>query len=200
MCAFCLCELSLSLYNSSRPSHQHGTPVHVPVIVRLLAAGNLCRHSAFFYEHLNNHGFIACVIERCTDSDPSTRKFACFALGNAAFHSDSLYSKLALGIRPIVALLNDANPKTRLNAVGALGNMVRSGEQLVPMLMESGAVQVYALCQCFSWQGNRSLVRDNTEIVGTLHPCAGYGDTSKLLEVILACRFAPRLKGQGCCP
>jgi HEAT repeats len=111
-------------------------------------AGNLCRHSAFFYRHLDEHGFVAAVIERCQDPDASTRKFACFALGNAAFHSDLLYPKLAPGIRPIVALLSDGNPKTRLNAVGALGNMVRSGEQLVPLLLESGAVKVRAPRVC----------------------------------------------------
>lgn len=79
---------------------------------------------------------------RCADADPATRKFACFALGNAAFHSDTLYSRLEAGIAPLVALLRDSNPKTRLNAVGALGNMVRSGEQLVPRLLQAGAVKV----------------------------------------------------------
>jgi hypothetical protein len=102
----------------------------------------LCRHSAFFYRHLEKEGFIAAVIERCQDPDPATRKFACFALGNAAFHSDLLYPKLQASIRPILDNLNDADPKTRLNAVGALGNMVRCGEQLVPKLLECGAVQV----------------------------------------------------------
>jgi fused len=102
----------------------------------------LCRHSAFFYRHLEKEGFISAVIERCQDSDPATRKFACFALGNAAFHSDLLYPQLQASIRPILENLNDGDPKTRLNAVGALGNMVRCGEQLVPKLLECGAVQV----------------------------------------------------------
>jgi fused len=109
------------------------------------SAGNLCRHSAFFYRSLHEHGFIDAVIERCQDPDPATRKFACFALGNAAFHSDFLYPQLQASIQPIIALLNDADPKTRLNAVGALGNMVRCGEQLVPKLLESNAVHVRLL-------------------------------------------------------
>ena len=108
-------------------------------------SGNLCRHSAFFYHHLDDTGFVSAIIRCCGDADASTRKFACFALGNAAFHSDSLYDRLASGIQPIVALLADGNPKTRLNAVGALGNMVRSGEQLVPRLMETDAVRVRLL-------------------------------------------------------
>lgn len=109
------------------------------------AAGNLCRHSAFFYPHLGEHQYVEAVIERCRDADPATRKFACFALGNAAFHSDQLYARLEAGIEPLVGLLRDGNPKTRLNAVGALGNMVRSGEQLVPRLLQAGAIKVCLL-------------------------------------------------------
>ena len=112
------------------------------------SAGNLCRHSAFFYEHLHKHGFINAVIDRCRDDDESTRKFAVFALGNAAFHSDALYPALIQAVEPMVELLQDLNAKTRINAVGALGNMVRSGEQLVPALVQAGAVQVLFCVLC----------------------------------------------------
>ena len=113
-----------------------------------LRAGNLSKHSAFFYKHLEDAGFVTAIIELLEDPDPSTRKFACFAVGNAAFHSDALYAKFASAIAPIVKLLADGNPKTRLNAVGALGNMVRSGEQLVPRLLETGAVRVRITGAC----------------------------------------------------
>ncbi len=45
--------------------------------------GNMCRHSAFFYSALERHGLVQPLIERCQDPDRSTRKFACFAIGNA---------------------------------------------------------------------------------------------------------------------
>lgn len=45
--------------------------------------GNMCRHSAYFYSALDRHGLVQPLIQRCTDTDKSTRKFACFAIGNA---------------------------------------------------------------------------------------------------------------------
>ncbi len=45
--------------------------------------GNMCRHSAYFYGALERHGLLPPLIERCTDPDKTTRKFACFAIGNA---------------------------------------------------------------------------------------------------------------------
>ena len=45
--------------------------------------GNMCRHSAYFYSALDKHGLLPPLIQRCNDSDRSTRKFACFAIGNA---------------------------------------------------------------------------------------------------------------------
>lgn len=45
--------------------------------------GNLCRHSAFFYRHVERAGLLPPLIARCQDPDRSTRKFACFAIGNA---------------------------------------------------------------------------------------------------------------------
>jgi fused len=45
--------------------------------------GNMCRHSAHFYGALERHGLVEPLIARCSDADVSTRKFACFAIGNA---------------------------------------------------------------------------------------------------------------------
>ena len=47
-------------------------------------------------------------------------------LGNAAFHSAALYPALAPAIPPLVACLAEALDKTRSNAAGALGNLVRN--------------------------------------------------------------------------
>mmetsp|Transcript_3462 Transcript_3462/g.2457 ORF Transcript_3462/g.2457 Transcript_3462/m.2457 type:complete len:126 (-) Transcript_3462:384-761(-) len=65
--------------------------------------GNLCRHTGFFYEKLLKFGLIQAAIECCRDPDKNTRKFACFAVGNAGFHNDVLYENL----RPCVPLLVD---------------------------------------------------------------------------------------------
>lgn len=45
--------------------------------------GNMCRHSAFFYTAMEQHGLLGPLIARCQDPDRATRKFACFAIGNA---------------------------------------------------------------------------------------------------------------------
>ena len=45
--------------------------------------GNLCRHSPAFYRPLQRSGLLPLLIQRCHDTDRATRKFACFALGNA---------------------------------------------------------------------------------------------------------------------
>lgn len=103
--------------------------------------GNMCRHSGFFYSALERHGLLQPLIDRCSDPDKSTRKFACFAIGNAGFHSAALYDALRPSIPPLVALLQDEEEdKTRANAAGALGNLVRNGSQLCGDLIRAGAL------------------------------------------------------------
>ncbi|KAK9841899.1 hypothetical protein WJX84_008698, partial [Apatococcus fuscideae] len=65
--------------------------------------GNMCRHSPFFYGPLERQGLLAPLIARCRDPDRATRKFACFAIGNAGFHNASLYEGLRSSIAPLVA-------------------------------------------------------------------------------------------------
>ena len=62
-------------------------------------------------------------------------QFACFAIGNAGFHNASLYEALRPSIVPLVALLTDEEDKTRANAAGALGNLVRNSSQLCSELV-----------------------------------------------------------------
>ncbi|CAM9656495.1 unnamed protein product, partial [Ectocarpus sp. 12 AP-2014] len=80
------------------------------------------------------------LVGLCDDRDPSARKFACFAVGNAAFHSDALYTRLAPAVAPLVAALDDPEEKTRANAAGALGNLVRNGGALSGDLARRGGV------------------------------------------------------------
>lgn len=102
--------------------------------------GNLCRHTGFFYDKLLKQGLIEAAIERCTDPDPNTRKFACFAVGNAGFHNENLYESLRPCVPLLVDLLQDPEEKTRANAAGALGNFVRNSNTLCKDLIEHGAL------------------------------------------------------------
>lgn len=111
--------------------------------------GNLCRHSSRFYPILSTFVTAAdCITPLssamnaisfpcspltlltncCADVDASTRKFACFAVGNAAFHCEELYPSLHCSI-PLLASASEseADEKTRANAAGAIGNLVRNG-------------------------------------------------------------------------
>ena len=102
--------------------------------------GNLCRHNAYFYAEIRAHDLLPALVERCSDPDRSTRKFACFAIGNSAFHNDALYGELKDAIAPLVRLLGDDEDKTRANAAGALGNLVRNSDSLCEDLVRHGAV------------------------------------------------------------
>ena len=103
--------------------------------------GNICRHSAFFYDALLANGLISSAIQCCRDPDRNTRKFACFAVGNAGFHNNRLYEHLRPCVRYLVELLRDPEEKTRANAAGALGNFVRNSEELCGDLISCGALR-----------------------------------------------------------
>ena len=68
-------------YPQLRKLLSHSEPAVRARVCNLL--GNMCRHSAYFYTALDRHGLLSPLIQRCTDNDRSTRKFACFAIGNA---------------------------------------------------------------------------------------------------------------------
>mmetsp|Transcript_29071 Transcript_29071/g.52033 ORF Transcript_29071/g.52033 Transcript_29071/m.52033 type:complete len:1206 (+) Transcript_29071:492-4109(+) len=102
--------------------------------------GNICRHSAYFYDLLLKHDLIAAAIRCCQDPDRSTRKFACFAVGNAGFHNERLYEHLRPCVPLLVELLRDSEEKTRANAAGALGNFVRNSDTLCQDLIRYGAL------------------------------------------------------------
>ena len=103
--------------------------------------GNMCRHSGYFYERIARHGVLNSLIARCEDVDRTTRKFACFAIGNAGFHSDALYPELGVAVPPLVRLLGDEEDKTRANAAAALGNLVRNSAALCGDLIRAGALE-----------------------------------------------------------
>jgi len=89
--------------------------------------------------HSHRLNLLERLIGCCQDSDPETRKLACFAVGNAAYHSDYLYEFLASAVPVLVDLLSDREKKTRANAAGALGNLVRNSGILCAALLDAGA-------------------------------------------------------------
>ncbi|XP_022765493.1 serine/threonine-protein kinase TIO [Durio zibethinus] len=106
------------------------------------ALGNMCRHSAYFYDSLARHDIIGLLIDRCADPDRRTRKFACFAIGNAAYHNDMLYEELRRSIPQLAKLLLSAEEdKTKSNAAGALSNLVRNSNKLCEEIISKGAMQ-----------------------------------------------------------
>ena len=107
--------------------------------------GNLCRHSARFYTSLaapvgNSMILLDLLIASCTDHDSNVRKFACFAVGNAAFHSDELYAMLRRSVAGLRAALHDPEEKTRSNAAGALGNLCRNSGELGFTISEENVI------------------------------------------------------------
>lgn len=102
--------------------------------------GNLCRYSGMFYKDFDNtpahatRSLLASLVMCCHDADAVTRKFACFAIGNASFHSGTLYQNLRSSIPYLVKALSDRDEKTRANAAGALGNLVRNSGSLTEIL------------------------------------------------------------------
>jgi len=110
------------------------------------AIGNMARHSDSFYSAIRRSGVLTQLIPLCADADSACRKFASFAVGNSAFHSDALYPELASAIPWLLKLLDDSDEKTRANAAGAVGNLVRNSGELCGAMVREGALRrLYAL-------------------------------------------------------
>jgi fused-like protein len=101
------------------------------------------------------------LAECCASADPGTRKFASFAVGNAAFHSSELYAELSVCMRPLSTALalpppsslpppsaqteaewSSADEKTRANAAGAVGNLIRNSGLLSPLMAQLNIPQL----------------------------------------------------------
>ena len=123
------------------------------------AIGNVCRHNNFFYEQFRELGTVEKLIERCGDKDRTTRKFATFAIGNAAFHTDELYGPLTAAVDPLMHLLDASEEaKTRSNACAALGNLVRNSSVLCSLMVSSGALDAIINLIAGPTEGNEVVV------------------------------------------
>lgn len=64
------------------------------------------------------------------------------SVGNAAFHSKELYPLLTNCIDPLLVALRDStDDKTRANAAGAIGNLIRNGGELSRPMARCGVVE-----------------------------------------------------------
>jgi fused-like protein len=107
-----------------------------------ILVGNLFKHSNFFYAHLSDAGILSLVALCCRDAEHGVHKYACFAVGNAAYYSDKVYPVVESVVPAIVDMLQDADDKAKQNAAGAVANLVRNGDQLVPALVAAKAPAV----------------------------------------------------------
>jgi fused-like protein len=127
------------LYSVWKELLAHRDPLIRAKMCNLL--GNLCKHSHYFYHELDKTGLINGLIQCCSDHDRGTRKFACFAIGNACFHNDKLYESLRPSIPALVSLLLDSEEKTRANAAGAIGNLARNSNVLCGDILKFGGLK-----------------------------------------------------------
>lgn len=65
-----------------------------------------------------------------------------YSLCAAAFHGSELYVQLAPAVAPLLGLLRDRASRSQCNAAGALGNLTRHADSVVPHLLHAGAVEV----------------------------------------------------------
>ena len=110
--------------------------------------GNVSKHGDALYGQMLAAGLLPLLVECCADADGATRKLACFAVGNAGFHSAVLYEHLGPAVPALVCCLRDEDAKTRANAAGALGNLARNGPQLCgELLAHEAAAELLALAR-----------------------------------------------------
>ena len=62
--------------------------------------------------------------------------------GCSGYHSAALYHALRGAVQPLTELLTDDEYKTRANAAGALGNLVRNSSMLCAPIVQARALQV----------------------------------------------------------
>lgn len=101
--------------------------------------GNILKHSSVFYSTLQRTSLLSSLLSCLKSDDSNVRKTASFAIGNAAYHSDSLYPALSPAVPLLVDLLTDSVARTRANAAGALGNMVRHSPLLYQQIIKAQA-------------------------------------------------------------
>ena len=145
--------------------------------------GNLCKHSDEFYDGLLvGGGLLPLLAGCCADDDAAVRKFACFAVGNAGFHSARLYSHLGTCVVPLVGCLADADGKTRANAAGALGNLARNGPELCAELLEGDVPRALL---ALGLQTNGSEAQPDTPAAGTLEAATEAGSLLRAARTAL---------------
>lgn len=140
---------------------------HPEAMVRAKALnciGNLCRHSTLFYEQFvspiaGSTSLLDGVVRGLADPDSYVRRFACFAIGNVAFHNNSLYGALPPAVPLLIRNLRDSEEKTRSNAGGALGNLVRNSDELCAELCDHQApLELFELAMTDSSTASRRIV------------------------------------------
>ncbi|KAK1424796.1 hypothetical protein QVD17_20134 [Tagetes erecta] len=102
----------------------------------------MCRHNCFFYGLLAKHNIVSLLVDCCSDGDNHTRNSACFAIGNVAYHNDFFYEELRRCIPKLANLLlsEEELDRTKINASGALSNLVRHSNKFCHDMVSKGAM------------------------------------------------------------
>ncbi|KAL0212855.1 hypothetical protein RCL1_006481 [Eukaryota sp. TZLM3-RCL] len=105
--------------------------------------GNLCRHCGTFYPLLEKFGIVEILISLCKDDESVVVRWSTFAIGNALFHNIFLHLPMVQhGVFPVlVSCLNSNDLKTKSNASGALGNLLRFGSESTCDLVVDSAIE-----------------------------------------------------------
>lgn len=147
------CDFGIFLALAHAPIVMHArtctrTRTHAPICIHtpILMYAHSRAHSRTRYEnmylctrvhtHLQTHTHsFSQTLNTAPCCNPVPSPLSSSQVGNAAFHSEHLLGMLAGAIPALVALLRDANDKTRANAAGALGNFGRHGSEYCATLV-----------------------------------------------------------------
>ncbi|XP_028395841.1 serine/threonine-protein kinase 36-like [Dendronephthya gigantea] len=149
--------------------------------------GNLLKKSVAFFPALKKNSIMSLINNNLQHEDDDIRKASSYIIGNAAFHGDSLYSTLSQSIPLLLPLLSDPLPRTRSNAAGALGNLVRNSPILCSNLLEYHVPESLLDVACNDGCNDvREVALVSLRLLCRNHSCR---------EKLLACKIQQRLQG-----
>ncbi|KAI3743844.1 hypothetical protein L1987_56911 [Smallanthus sonchifolius] len=144
--------------NMMRRLLDNSSPREVKLDVLMIVSVVACMHKDF-YEHIKGADILELLKGFLTHEDPNIRANVCRALGNmcrhnnyfygllignAAYHNDFYYEELRRCIPQLANLLlseEEEEDKTKMNASGALSNLVRHSNKFCHDMVSKGAMQ-----------------------------------------------------------
>ena len=149
--------------------------------------GNMVKFNDYFLQDIIKHEIITLVIDALKSEDKICRKYACFALGNIAYHNEAIYSYLLTSIKYLVEALDSEDDGTKANAAGALSNFTRNSDTLCGELIKHGAPsRLISLVE-------DSNTANNTVRIG-IFALGNFANYTNMKEELKQLKFVERLK------